>query len=121
MQYCYSINGESRKQNLCVPAIIIARPKTRSHSVCVNTNQDPPLYIMVSLRRRKQNPQSFRSDPVLAGSSLIVLIVSLVVIFYFEATNERISIRELVIEEERFVEAKLKQHFKQNQYAEVEA
>lgn len=70
---------------------------------------------MVSLRRRKQYSRSFRSDPIVAGSSLVVLIVSLVAIFFMEAMNERISIRELVIEEERFVEAKLKQHFKLNQ------
>jgi [Skp1-protein]-hydroxyproline N-acetylglucosaminyltransferase len=64
---------------------------------------------MVTMRRRKQAPQLFRSDPIIAGLSLIALVFSLVIIFYLEATKENISIEELVIKEEKFGVAKFNQ------------
>ena len=70
---------------------------------------------MVTIRRRKSAWLSFRSNSLVAGSSLVVLIICLVIIFNIEATREKISIRELVVADEKFVEAKLRR-LKQNRF-----
>ena len=76
---------------------------------------------MVTVRRKNAAPRSFRSNPFVAGSSLIVLIVFLVIIFYIEARREKISIKELLVAEEKLVESKLKtlkqNHFLRLRYA----
>lgn len=70
---------------------------------------------MVTLRKRNKARRSFRSDPLVAGCSLIILFLCLCIIFYLEATREKISIKDLVVAEEKYVETKLRK-LRQNHF-----